>query len=261
MRDLVTALSARSEPALIAVTGDGERLELTGAVLGNWVHKSVGLLGELEVGPDTALGIACPAPAALHWRALAAAFAAWSLGAPVHLLTQDSLAPNGPWVALRPETLPGAGSGIDDSAAEEVLVFATAALALRSETGPGCTDFIAAVRAHPDVAALGNPASAVLVGPDGDAGPIPLDPAALDAASAAAAPSGDAAGTAGDGTAGDPGPRVLLAGLPDAAEVPPLLAALRSGVLVLTDTDDPVRLSELSRLDGVVHGTIGAWTK
>lgn len=254
MRDVVTALSARSEPALISVTGDGERLELTGTVLGNWVHKSIGLLGELEIGTDTALGIVCPAPAALHWRALAAAFAAWSLGAPVHLLTQDSPAPNGPWVALRPEALPGAGSGIDDSAAEEVLVFATAALALRSETGPGCTDFIAAVRAHPDVAALGNPASAVLVGPDGDAGPIPLDPAALDAAAAAA-------GLSGDGAAGDPGPRALLAGLPDAAEVPLLIATLRSGVLVLTDTDDPVRLAELSRLDGVVHGTIGAWTK
>lgn len=251
MRDLVTALAARAEPALISVTADGARLELTGAVLANWVHKSVGLLGELDVGPDTALGIVCPAPAALHWRALAAALAAWALDAPVHLLTRDSPEPDEPWVALRPETLPGTGSRIDDSAAEDVLVFATAALALRSETEPGCTDFIAAVRAHPDVAPLGGPASAVLVGADGRSATVPLDAAALAAA---------AEGAGGD-AAGGPGPRVLLAGLPEAAEIPLLLAALRTGVLVLTDTDDPVRLSELGRLDGVVHGTIGAWTK
>ena len=72
MHDLVSALSARSEPVLVSLSEDGERLELTGAVLANWVYKSAGLLAELELGPDRALGVVCPPPGALHWRALAA---------------------------------------------------------------------------------------------------------------------------------------------------------------------------------------------
>lgn len=243
MHDLVSVLSARSEPVLVSLSEDGERLELTGAVLANWVYKSAGLLAELELGPDRALGVVCPPPGALHWRALAAMIAAWSLGSPVHLLVPGSPEPAMPWVGLRPEACPDgdAAEAVDDGSAEEVLVFATAALALRSEAGPGCIDFISAVRAHPDVAALAPRTAYELVDTDGRAAPVVMrDP---------------------DADLPAPGSRIVLAGLLAAAEVPALLAALRTGVLVLTDIVDPERRGARAGSEGAIHGTIGAWTK
>ncbi len=56
----------------------GERIELSGAVLGNWVAKAANLLQEdAEAGPGTSVQLALPT----HWRAVYWALATWSVGA------------------------------------------------------------------------------------------------------------------------------------------------------------------------------------
>ncbi|WP_225753659.1 TIGR03089 family protein [Actinotalea sp. Marseille-Q4924] len=56
----------------------GERVELSGHVLDNWVTKSTNLLvEEFEVGPGSAVVLDLPP----HWRAVVWAFAVWRAGA------------------------------------------------------------------------------------------------------------------------------------------------------------------------------------
>jgi len=61
---------------------DGERVELSGAVLANWVAKSTNLLVE-EV--DAAPGVRVRVDLPPHWRALVWSLAAWRCGACVAL--------------------------------------------------------------------------------------------------------------------------------------------------------------------------------
>jgi len=61
---------------------DGERVELSGAVLANWVAKSTNLLvEEVDVAPGVHVRLDLPP----HWRALVWALAAWRCGACVTL--------------------------------------------------------------------------------------------------------------------------------------------------------------------------------
>ncbi|GAA4285117.1 hypothetical protein GCM10022261_26480 [Brevibacterium daeguense] len=273
MRDLIAQLSARPDPALVFLAESGERLELTGRVSANWVYKTAGLLGELGVGPQVGFGVVCPSPPHLHWRVLAAMLAAWSLGAQVSLLDPHGEPPEDEWVAMRPEHLddsraPASPPPVDDSAAE-VLVYATGALALSAEAPAGCIDYNSAVRAYPDVTALGAPTHLDLVDVSGEAHRIPV-PEAEAGAGARVAGAGGATGSASAGESA-PGPdsrtadtsgTALLAGLPRSAdEWSELLNVLIRGTLILTDIADDSRLQR--RLDGeqVVHGTIGTWTK
>jgi uncharacterized protein (TIGR03089 family) len=58
----------------------GERIELSGRVLANWVAKAANLLqDDAAAGPGTTVGIDLPA----HWRSLYWALATWSVGATV----------------------------------------------------------------------------------------------------------------------------------------------------------------------------------
>ncbi len=58
----------------------GERIELSGRVLANWVAKAANLLqDDLDGAPATTVGLDLPA----HWRAVYWALAAWSVGATV----------------------------------------------------------------------------------------------------------------------------------------------------------------------------------
>lgn len=58
----------------------GERIELSGRVLDNWVAKAGNLLqDDVDAGPGTTVGLDLPA----HWRAVYWALAAWSVGAEV----------------------------------------------------------------------------------------------------------------------------------------------------------------------------------
>jgi len=77
---LVRALVA-SDPGRPRVTwygADGERVELSGHVLENWVAKTANLLvEECDAGPGTTVTLDLPP----HWRTVVWALATWSVGA------------------------------------------------------------------------------------------------------------------------------------------------------------------------------------
>lgn len=81
----VLAQLVRSDPARPRVTfyddavNVGERIELSGKVLANWVSKAANLLTEeLEIEPGDVVRLDLPAQ---HWRSLYWALAVWSVGA------------------------------------------------------------------------------------------------------------------------------------------------------------------------------------
>lgn len=83
----VLAELLRSDPSRPRVTfyddSAGERIELSGKVLANWVSKAANLLqDELAIGPGSVVRLDLPAQ---HWRTLYWALAAWSVGATVDL--------------------------------------------------------------------------------------------------------------------------------------------------------------------------------
>ncbi|WP_243890248.1 TIGR03089 family protein [Cellulomonas dongxiuzhuiae] len=69
-------------PRITWYAQDGERVELSGAVLANWVSKTTNLLvEELDVAPGTRVRLDLPP----HWRTLVWALAVWRCGACVVL--------------------------------------------------------------------------------------------------------------------------------------------------------------------------------
>ncbi len=79
----------RSDPTRPRVTcyddGTGERIELSGKVLANWVAKAANLLQEeFEISPGHRVRLRLPVD---HWRTTYWALAAWSVGA--HVVTDD----------------------------------------------------------------------------------------------------------------------------------------------------------------------------
>ncbi|MDC7122980.1 TIGR03089 family protein [Cellulomonas fimi] len=81
--DLMTLLTRDpGRPRITWYGDDGERVELSGAVLENWVNKTTNLLvEELDAAPGTVVAVDLPG----HWRTLVWALAAWRAGACVHL--------------------------------------------------------------------------------------------------------------------------------------------------------------------------------
>ncbi|MEV7972710.1 TIGR03089 family protein [Cellulomonas sp. NPDC089187] len=79
--DLLTRLLREpGRPRLTWYGPDGERVELSGAVLDNWVAKTVNLLvEEFDSGPGTVVRIDLPP----HWRSVVWALAVWRCGATV----------------------------------------------------------------------------------------------------------------------------------------------------------------------------------
>ncbi len=95
----------------------GERIELSGKVLANWVFKAANLLQEeLEAGPGTTVGLQLPPD---HWRTFYWALGVWSVGA--HVVTTGE---SGLDVHI--------GSSPDASATDQILV-TLPALARRAE--------------------------------------------------------------------------------------------------------------------------------
>jgi len=87
----VLAEILRSDPARPRVTfyedtdgpTRGERIELSGKVLANWVAKAGNALqDEYDLGPGSVVRLSLPP----HWRAVYWAFAIWSVGATVDLV-------------------------------------------------------------------------------------------------------------------------------------------------------------------------------
>lgn len=131
-----------SEPGRPRVTwygDDGERVELSGAVLLNWVTKTTNLLvEEYDAGPSTQVLLDLPA----HWRTLVWALAVWRTGACVRTPGPDGAAAD-VVVTDRPDEHPGA---------TELVVVTLPALA-RAYPGtlpPGAVDAAAAVMTYGD---------------------------------------------------------------------------------------------------------------
>lgn len=174
VRDLLATLT-RIDPAHPRLTWygpGGERVDLSGRVLGNWVTKACNLLvEEADAGPGTRVVLDLP----VHWRAVVWALASWTCGAQVVVLPPPGLDRPLPHdlagavvVTDRPGELAartGGGAGAPDL----VVAVALPALALRfpGSLPPGTLDGAADLMTYPD--ALGwlpplDPSTVAIVG-------------------------------------------------------------------------------------------------
>lgn len=133
-------------PRLTWYGAQGERVELSGAVLQNWVSKTVNLLvEEFDAGPGTRVVLDLP----VHWRTVVWALAAWRCGATAVLTDPAGPAAGAADVVLtvRPDAWQGAGA--------ELVAVTLPALARRfdGELPPGAVDAAAAVMTYGDVVA------------------------------------------------------------------------------------------------------------
>ncbi|QGQ18896.1 TIGR03089 family protein [Cellulomonas sp. JZ18] len=161
---------------------DHERVELSGAVLVNWVVKTTNLLvEELDVQPGTRVLLDLPA----HWRALTWATAAWRAGACVVRAERSGAPQDGHAVDVVVTDRPDAHSG--------TVVAVTLAALARSWPGTlprGAVDAAAAVMTYPDALGWLPPADPQAPAVAGGADVVPH--AGLTAAALADAPSAGA---------------------------------------------------------------------
>ncbi|MEV7647513.1 TIGR03089 family protein [Arthrobacter sp. NPDC089319] len=140
INDLLARLRPDSSPCLVWYGPAGERVELSGRVMDNWVAKTANLLAEeLDAGEGTTVGVRMEP----HWRSLVWALAAWQAGATVRL---DTAGP-------APDVLVSADPGqLTGDSMHRVLV-APGALQLRwpGELPDGVLDYAAEVRSYADV--------------------------------------------------------------------------------------------------------------
>jgi len=158
----LTALLHREpgRPRLTWYGDDGERVELSGAVLDNWVSKTTNLLvEEFDAEPGTRVLLDLPG----HWRTVMWAFAAWRTGACVVLADPAGGSPADVVVTDRPDRHGQGG---------QVVAVSLPALARRfdGDLPAGAVDAASAVMTYGD--AIGwvpavDPASPALVGPTG----------------------------------------------------------------------------------------------
>ncbi|QAY71685.1 TIGR03089 family protein [Xylanimonas protaetiae] len=121
---------------------DGERVELSGAVLVNWVSKTTNLLvEEFDAAPGCRTLIDLP----LHWRTAVWSLGALRAGATVVLPADDGSAPDGRGVDVVVTTRPQEHSG-------DVVAVALPALARRfdGDLPPGAVDAAGAVMTYAD---------------------------------------------------------------------------------------------------------------
>lgn len=177
--DVLSALlSEPGRPRLTWYGPAGERIELSGAVLDNWVSKTTNLLvEELDAGPGTRLLLDLPP----HWRSVVWALAAWRVGATVATDAHVAAGTADVVVSDRPADLDlprGAG----------VVAVALPALARRfdGDLPAGALDAAQSVMTYGDVvgwAPAVEPAEPAL-----EVGATPVPHAGLVAAAAGAAP-------------------------------------------------------------------------
>lgn len=114
-------------PRLTWYGDDGERVELSGAVLENWVNKTTNLLvEEFDAGPGTRVVLDLP----VHWRTVVWALAAWRVGATVVLVAaaDDATADDG---AAPPDVVVTTHPGRWAGTRAELVAVALPALARR----------------------------------------------------------------------------------------------------------------------------------
>ncbi|WP_046528762.1 TIGR03089 family protein [Cellulomonas sp. FA1] len=128
-------------PALTWYGPRGERVELSGAVLVNWVTKTTNLLvDELDTAPGTRVLLDLPA----HWRTPVWALAAWRAGGSVLLATPDAATGVDVVVTAQPD---------EHTTGADVVAVALPALARRWDgtLPPGALDAAASVMTYGDV--------------------------------------------------------------------------------------------------------------
>lgn len=229
----------------------GERVELSGHVLDNWVTKTANLLvEEMDAGPGTTAVLDLPA----HWRAVVWALAAWRTGTRVVLHTgapaSGSVAAGAVVVTTRP-------ADWADAPAEVVAVeLAALARAFAGDLPPGAIDAAGAVMTYGDVLTSVQPtpgsAPALTAPPAGQTVAFE-DLAAWSAAASAAEPwASDPGGAAPDGP-GDTGPpRVLVPAQGLAALLAATLVVLGDGgSLVVVDPAAGVDLERVATTERV----------
>lgn len=126
-------------PRLTWYGDGGERVELSGAVLENWVNKTANFLfEEFDAGPGTRVLIDLPP----HWRTAVWALATWRVGASVQLVGPTNSSPE-VVVTSRPDAHAGAGA---------VVAVALPALARRfpGDLPRGAVDAASAVMTYGD---------------------------------------------------------------------------------------------------------------
>jgi uncharacterized protein (TIGR03089 family) len=133
------AVAAGGDPARPLLTwyndATGERVELSGATLDNWVAKTANLLVDgCGLGPGAVAAVALPP----HWQTAAVLLGCWAAGLAV--------APDG----SAPADVVFADAPVDSTAADRFLLgFAPMGLPLR-EVPPGWLDYVVEVRGHGD---------------------------------------------------------------------------------------------------------------
>ncbi|MGW2095625.1 TIGR03089 family protein [Promicromonospora sukumoe] len=128
-------------PRLTWYGDDGERVELSGAVLANWASKTVNLLvEEFDAAPGTTVVVDLP----VHWRTAVWALAAWRTGATVAL---PDAGVAGPDVVVTDSPKRWADGRAD------LVVVSLPALARRydGDLPPGAIDAASAVMTYGDV--------------------------------------------------------------------------------------------------------------
>ncbi|MEV0892855.1 TIGR03089 family protein [Promicromonospora sp. NPDC050262] len=130
-------------PRLTWYGDDGERVELSGAVLANWASKTVNLLvEEFDAAPGTTVVVDLP----VHWRTAVWALAAWRTGATVALADAGVAAPD---VVVTDTPEQWADGGAD------LVVVSLPALARKydGDLPPGAVDAASAVMTYGDAIA------------------------------------------------------------------------------------------------------------
>ena len=101
---LHTLLARSPRPALTWYGDDGERVELSGPVLAQWVTKAANmLLEELDAGPGARVRVDLPG----HWRAVVWAMAVWRVGACVVVSDEVGTSPVDAVVTAAPASFAG----------------------------------------------------------------------------------------------------------------------------------------------------------
>ena len=159
---LLTADPGR--PRLTWYGDDGERVELSGAVLENWVNKTTNLLvEELDAEPGTRVQVDLPA----HWRTVLWVLAAWRAGTTIVL--------GDPAAGADPDVVVTAAGGPVRAGSAAQVVVTLAALARRADSPlpAGALDAAAAVMTYGDQlgwTAPADPTAPALAGTDGTDG-------------------------------------------------------------------------------------------
>ncbi|MBE1876392.1 TIGR03089 family protein [Myceligenerans pegani] len=170
-------------PRLTWYGDDGERVELSGAVLANWVAKTTNLLvEEYDVQPGSMVGVDLP----VHWRTVTWALAAWRVGATV-VLTGDSRAAAAEDLDVVVTDSPERWA----ASSADLVVVSLPALARRydGDLPPGAMDAAAAVMTYADQ---------VIYAPEPEPGRVALTDTAGDPAGSGTAGSPTAAGVRHD---------------------------------------------------------------